>query len=408
MELFVMVCCVLLVSLLVFVTESRPGQPCAIFEFPALNNSTLTANENSTIILPFQINVAPECNLSDRVTIRVRMLQGGQFGDFCSIRQFPGSCHALGGCGCGNGTGIFQLKKTADRIDSTQWLFTTDDGMVQDKEITFNILYAATVERVTLMSDHPDKLSAPVEPGVPEFDTGNLTNITFSLEQSLEMEFHVRTFTTDITDCQMVQKAGLIELRIALQSSSRDIGSGNVLNEKKPESQTDASQIPIHWITIGSVVGAVGLVGCVCLSIVMACRRKGGKDINPPMDVELDRQDHGSSRITEHDPPVAGPSGVQGCRESGVYWEIEDVEVLPQGDPAPPEGAHDDYLHAVPTASDVYERPAQPDYLHAVPAASDIYERPAQPEYSHLNLLYEPLRNVYDNLALRVRRIFRN
>ncbi|KAK7465146.1 hypothetical protein BaRGS_00037676, partial [Batillaria attramentaria] len=106
-------------------------------------------------------------------------------------------------------------------------------------------------------------------------------------------------------------------------------------------------------------------------------RHTGGKNTGQPIEVELDRLDDGEASIREENPPVAGPSGIEGrpmsvrSRNSDAYWEIDDV--LPQAAaPGPPEEVPD-------------------DYLHAVPAASDTYERPAQPDYTHLNPLYEPL-----------------
>ncbi|KAK7465147.1 hypothetical protein BaRGS_00037677, partial [Batillaria attramentaria] len=155
--------------------------------------------------------------------------------------------------------------------------------------------------------------------------------------------------------------------------------------EKKPNAPTDFGKFTISWITIASSVGAVVVTGTVCLCIFIACRRT---------EVELDRLDDGEASIIEENPPVAGPSGIEGrpmsvrSRDSDAYWEIDDV--LPQAAaPGPPDEVPD-------------------DYLHAVPAASDNYERPAQPDYTHLNPLYEPLRHVYDNLVLRVRRILTN
>ncbi|KAK7490311.1 hypothetical protein BaRGS_00018472, partial [Batillaria attramentaria] len=45
------------------------------------------------------------------------------------------------------------------------------------------------------------------------------------------------------------------------------------------------------------------------------------------------------------------------------------------------------------------------DYIHPAPTEAETYERPAQPDYAPLNPLYEPLRQSYDNLVLRVRRV---
>ncbi|KAK7457930.1 hypothetical protein BaRGS_00039174 [Batillaria attramentaria] len=200
--------CLFLLLLWTLSADGTSAEPCAVFEFPNVTNSILTAQVNSTIDLPFTIKPGPNCHLSNEVTIRVRMREGDKYGDFCSIRQSLGSCHIPlqeNGCGCRSGRNLYRLKKTADRIDSTQWLFTTDDGMVQNKELTFNILYPATVESLTINSGRLDGQSQVVEPGLPEFpeEAGRKRVVR---PGHTEIDFPVRTYTNNISQCRLTKR----------------------------------------------------------------------------------------------------------------------------------------------------------------------------------------------------------
>ncbi|KAK7465141.1 hypothetical protein BaRGS_00037671, partial [Batillaria attramentaria] len=249
----------------------------AIFEFPTLNDSTLTAKENSTIILPFYINTDQSCNLSDNVTIRVQVLDGEIIADVCSIRHSSESCYAPGlenGCECKNGTGFYHLKKTADRIDNIRWLFTTDDGMVRDKEITFNILYPATVEGVTLMSDDNETLSLPVEPGPPHFEEGRVNRIAENTGR-VDLSFRFRAHNTTLSGCLIIKDVG------SLPSDSHG-SSGNATDKLRYLSTThnvsaysfDPKELGVFPFRIISIAAGVAVaVGAGMCAVFFIFRR---------------------------------------------------------------------------------------------------------------------------------------
>ncbi|KAK7485498.1 hypothetical protein BaRGS_00023308 [Batillaria attramentaria] len=65
------------------------------------------------------------------------------------------------------------------------------------------------------------------------------------------------------------------------------------------------------------------------------------------------------------------------------------------------ENVHEDYLHPTPGASENTPE----DYLHPLAGASESYEIPVLPDYVVPNPVYEPLRNIYERLANRFRRV---
>ncbi|KAK7465148.1 hypothetical protein BaRGS_00037678 [Batillaria attramentaria] len=119
------VCCLLCILLWALAPEGKSAEPCAVFSFPTLNSSVLTVKINSTLSVPFEIKTTPGCHLNDIVTIRIRMLDPdwNEFGDFCGIRLFSGSCdipQQANGCGCGNRRHMYQLKKTAEKPEDAR------------------------------------------------------------------------------------------------------------------------------------------------------------------------------------------------------------------------------------------------------------------------------------------------
>ncbi|KAK7495385.1 hypothetical protein BaRGS_00013324, partial [Batillaria attramentaria] len=62
------------VVLILLIRINCSGVPCSHFEFPTLNNArTVTANENTTISLPYRM-VFDSCNFTDCQTLQVTKL----------------------------------------------------------------------------------------------------------------------------------------------------------------------------------------------------------------------------------------------------------------------------------------------------------------------------------------------
>ncbi|KAK7483808.1 hypothetical protein BaRGS_00024916 [Batillaria attramentaria] len=135
------------VFLLIFKCVNCSTTPCALFEFPSLNDTVLSAAENTTVSFPFTVNSDNCSSVDDQPqTLQVTRL-GTQFDVFCQIFLRREECFASQrtSCTCTEDAGVYQFTRNVTRSDNKTWEWSSNSGFVQFAAIAFNILYPASV-----------------------------------------------------------------------------------------------------------------------------------------------------------------------------------------------------------------------------------------------------------------------
>ncbi|KAK7454137.1 hypothetical protein BaRGS_00039590, partial [Batillaria attramentaria] len=126
-----------------FLSVRFPFRSCtgAYFDFPSLPSNTLSAKVNTTVRFPFKL-INTGCSLSD--FFRLKVAKVSSFNKIqCVLPHINGSCRPPlreSSCSCGEEVGIYQFIHTAEKSDNTTWVWFTDSGEVQEKELDFNVI----------------------------------------------------------------------------------------------------------------------------------------------------------------------------------------------------------------------------------------------------------------------------
>ncbi|KAK7446956.1 hypothetical protein BaRGS_00040222, partial [Batillaria attramentaria] len=118
-------------------------QPCAFFEFPTADEFELTGEENTTLLIPFTIKQSTYTCLYAPFSIRFHKITDFS-GLECLLEHENGKCQqpVRSKCLCPLNSEIYYFNHTFRRDDiwPTEWLWSTDEGVIQERKITFHVL----------------------------------------------------------------------------------------------------------------------------------------------------------------------------------------------------------------------------------------------------------------------------
>ncbi|KAK7473514.1 hypothetical protein BaRGS_00035231, partial [Batillaria attramentaria] len=142
----------------------------AIFEFPAVKESAITAQESENVTLSFTLN-KPNCVDDDFEDFNIEITKVGKDSNpatYCSIRHKNGTCtNADRGCTCPGDDGSYQWTKTVDRKDNAKWVWHTSNKMTTKEEVLINVLCLHVLENIqknlTVMAGQSENITVGVQ-----------------------------------------------------------------------------------------------------------------------------------------------------------------------------------------------------------------------------------------------------
>ncbi|KAK7475727.1 hypothetical protein BaRGS_00033049, partial [Batillaria attramentaria] len=124
-----------------FFCVTASPQPCAHFDFPTVNDSLVMAEENSTIILPFQLKKENTCRMQDEYILKVSRIANLTHVQ-CTILQQNTTCLYPGRaakCMCTDKPGMYRLSHKANRLDNAVWEWFSSNEKIKPRSLRFNV-----------------------------------------------------------------------------------------------------------------------------------------------------------------------------------------------------------------------------------------------------------------------------
>ncbi|KAK7479597.1 hypothetical protein BaRGS_00029146 [Batillaria attramentaria] len=112
-------------------------KPCARFEFPTLKGKVFSAEENTTVSLPFRLDTA---NCSTKTNFTVGVSKNKHLSILCQLRHLNERCKSgTPVCVCPEEDGLYRFQKTVERTDSATWNWWTSDNLTENTKLTFDV-----------------------------------------------------------------------------------------------------------------------------------------------------------------------------------------------------------------------------------------------------------------------------
>ncbi|KAK7446765.1 hypothetical protein BaRGS_00040245 [Batillaria attramentaria] len=306
--------------LFLFLASTAPvyAEPCADFVFPTSDDFVLTEEENTTLLIPFTINHSTKTCLQGPFLIRFHKITDYS-GLECSLTHKNGICQEpkMTKCLCPAETQKYYFNHTFRRDDNwpTEWLWSTDNDVIHQRNISFNVLCPSEIRLLELSKN--------------ETDTAYL-------------KLGVRTHTDEIEDCKLEDASSQNQTPVTPMIFGSAVptvsSSGTLFGESSV------------WVVASAVIGIIVLLN-VIVCIVCALKAKRGPTPSPPTP-DTTMRERQSIPLEE----MASGQSVH------YYWEVSDVSSAPtsfsEGEfddelPPPPPPCHDpghppdDYLKPV-------------------------------------------------------------
>ncbi|KAK7487214.1 hypothetical protein BaRGS_00021566, partial [Batillaria attramentaria] len=200
----------------------------AVFEFPEVKESAITAQESENVTLNFTLNKT-NCVEDDFKDFNIEISKVGKDGNagtYCSIRHRNGTCtNADRGCTCPGDDGSYQWSKIVDRKDNAKWVWQTSNKMTTKEEVLINVLSPPEIKIKTpeiefvpgedvkieinvcthtndLLSCQLTMLSDSEKSRPPQMEMNN-AEMNFNPDDDVYLEVNVRTHTKELLSCSL-------------------------------------------------------------------------------------------------------------------------------------------------------------------------------------------------------------